>query len=317
MNKHRIQRAAALFAVTSILSACSRLFVNGGEFSSSAGKTYTADGVDFTMKHIAPVREGRIGGSRRGNESHIVNLNAYWILETEVTQELWQAVMGDEPSFFNDTEENYDPILGDTFDTGISNKESQEKRPVESVNWYECIAFCNELTKKTQKFGAAQCVYYSDSDFDAAYTKADADKGVEPYANWKKKGFRLPLEAEWEWAAQGGKNDKWAGTDRRSKVGAYAWYDKNSGNKTHEVKKKRANGYGLYDMTGNVHEWCWDKSGGTSLDDGDLSDDGGGTGRVLCGGSWYDGEESAALACRGFSGPAFRFIFLGLRVACQ
>ena len=259
-------------------------------------KTYTVKGVSFTMKGITAVTDAVLGdNSMEDNQEHSVNLSAYYIGETEVTQELWKAVMGNNPTLRTDSLKN----------------------PVEQVSWFDCIAFCNELTKKVSKLGESQCVYYSDDIYTAVYTVTDAGNSMVPHMKQEAKGFRLPTEAEWEWAAMGGKQYRWAGTDSEDELENYAWYADNSDYKAHEVKRKEANGYGLYDMSGNVVEWCWDWYDDSIPADGHTDPQGVSSGslRVIRGGGWLTGTVYAARAVRGSNLPGDRYASLGLRVA--
>ena len=281
-------------------------------------KPYTVGGISFTMKGIAAVTNKNVGHadySSSNNDVHTVSLTAYRIGETEVTQELWQAVMGTNPSFFDNTGNKN--VGGTSHDTNPASGEVQEKRPVESVNWYECIAFCNELTKQAG-LGESECLYYSDAGYTNVYTKEDAGarKEVYLYTAMNKKGFRLPTEAEWEWAAKGGTEDKWAGTNEGSELGTYAWYNDS---KTHEVKQKQPNGYGLYDMSGNVWEWCWDwyKNSTPAGGQDPTGPAASGVSRVMRGGSWNFGAGHAARAYRLSSLPVKSYYVLGLRLVSR
>ena len=300
--------------VAAVLSAIhtERISAQTVRTAALADKTYTVKGIRFTMKPIAAVQGAVLGdNSMEDNQEHSVNLSAYYIGETEVTQELWLAVMGNNPSYF-DGSQNSEPAKG----------EAQGKRPVENVTWFDCIVFCNELTKKVSELEENQCVYTFGGH---AYTKEDAQNQEVPEMDMSKKGFRLPTETEWEWAAKGGKEYRWAGTDEQDelkKYAWYAWYDDSDGgdanDKTHEVKQKQANGYGLYDMSGNVWEWCWDwYDDNTPAEGHDLDGVGAGSVRVIRGGSWFNRAIYAACASRYISNPDSRCDYLGLRVVCS
>ncbi len=232
---------------------CFKVVANSGKF--------TVNGVSFEMVRV----EGgtfRMGATAEQEDEansdempvHSVTLSSYYIGKTEVTQALWQAVMGSNPSY---------------------NKGAD--LPVERVSWDDCQEFIQKLNTLTGR------------------------------------NFRLPTEAEWEFACRGGNNSRGYKYSGSNNLGSVAWYDGNSGLKTHPVAKKSPNELGIYDMSGNVDEWCSDwygdySSGAQANPAVPLS----GSERVFRGGSWF---TSCSSSNRGCIDPGDYFDFLGLRLA--
>lgn len=204
------------------------------------------------------------------------------ILATEVTQELYESVMGENPSKFN----------------------GEKNLPVEQVSWYDAVYFCNKLSAKcglTPVYAVA----------------GETDVGKWGYAPHKKEkitgtvsqnenasGYRLPTMKEWQYAAKGGQNYNYSGSGNLDEVG---WHRENSGSKTHPVAQKDPNGYGLYDMSGNVLEWCWDSS--ISNSDSDR--------RYNCGGSWSNFASYCEVGYEHWNRADSPNNFLGFRIVCS
>jgi formylglycine-generating enzyme required for sulfatase activity len=235
------------------------------EIDETTKQVFTVKGVSFTM---IPVQGGtfQMGATEDQKDSyfdekpaHSVTLSNYFIGETEVTQALWQAVMGSNPSYFK----------------GLN-------RPVEQVSWHDCQTFIQQLNA------------------------------------WTGENFRLPSEAEWEYAARGGRKSKgfqYAGSNDLDSV---AWCGSNSGNRTHGVKTKVPNELEIYDMSGNVGEWCQDwyrtdtyKAGAVTNPQGPAA----GSYHVLRGGCWGNYGWSCNSVHRSSNTPSYQLSIIGFRLA--
>jgi len=210
--------------------------------------------------------------SRRDNElQHQVTLTrAFCMQVTEVTQGEYQALMGETPSYFSDCGPNC---------------------PVENLSWTEAITYANALSEAE---GLAPC-YDAFGDLAAVVTPYDCE------------GYRLPTEAEWEYAARAGTTTAWYCGDAEACVDGIAWYVGNSGGTTHPVGEKDPNAWGLYDMSGNVYEWVWDGyESYSSLAQTDPSGSGNGTNRVDRGGGRHSDARDLRSASRYGFAPGSR-----------
>ena len=217
----------------------------------------------------------------------------YEMMTTEVTQGLYESVMGENPSYFrNDNDELDDEERDDL-------PENTKNNPVEYVSWYDAIYFCNKLSEKE----GLEPVYAVDGETDVekwSYIPHYEDEIVEEITqNPKANGYRLPTVKEWQYAAKGGKYYAYARSDN---IDEFAWHNDNSGCTTHPVAQKKANGYGLYDMSGNVGEYCWDV-------DPDLS-----IKRYYCGGGWHYNADYCRVDRRSSGRADYRGYSLGFRL---
>ncbi len=190
-----------------------------------------------------------------------VELKPFCLSKFQVTQDVYTAISGTAPATF-----------------------AGQRRPIENVAWYEAIEFCNLLSDVAR--------------FDRVYTvgKDKDDVVVNKHAN----GYRLPTDAEWQFAALGGQSKP-----RYGEIQEIAWFKGNSGGETHPVGQKAANPFGLFDMLGNVWEWCFD------VYDAEVY----GTYRVFRGGGWNDPERGCLATNRRRSHPTYGIDDVGFRLA--
>ena len=240
---------------------------NGGESSLllkfSQNQTITVKGVSFEMVYVEGGTFDMGSTSEQGSDAdsdekpvHSVTLSDYYIGKCEVTQELWEAVMGSNPSWFK----------------GAQN-------PVECVSWEDCQRFIRRLNSLTGRT------------------------------------FRLPTEAEWEYSARGGNKSRHYKYSGSGNIDDVTWYYDNSGSSTHAVGTKSLNELGIYDMSGNVYEWCSDWYGGYSA--GVQTNPQGpsaGSFRVLRGGSWDSGAGLCRVSIRNYLDPGSSYYYYGLRL---
>jgi len=231
----------------------------------------------------------------------------------EITRAQFRTIMGTDPS-----------------DTGRSRGTTD---PVQEVNWYHAIAFCNKLSlaEGLTPVYTVSGVNFSTLTFNQIPTRSNGTWNAVS-ANWSANGYRLPTEMEWMWAAMGATADRsngytgtginttgyakaFAGSTGSNAIGDYAWYNVNSGDQTQAAGTKIANELGLYDMSGNVWEWCWDWF--VAYPTGTLTDYRGaasGTYRVPRGGSWFFFASYCTVADRVSYGPGDQGSFFGFRV---
>ena len=222
-------------------------------------------------------------------------LSSFYIGKYDVTQKEWTEVMGSNPSEF-----------------------SGDDLPVENVTWYDCVEYCN---KRSIKEGLKP-YYHIDQDNKDTNNVNDPDFGALDTIKWTvtinagANGYRLPTEAEWEYAADGGRKSKSYTYSGSTNIDDVAWYWRNAGDKylsgfwswpvikanhdqTKPVGSKKPNELGLYDMSGNVREWCWDWYGDLESKATDPQGRDSGYARVWKGGGWIGADFCCATSYRG------------------
>jgi len=222
-----------------------------------------------------------MGNTERGffnsfeKPAHNVTVEGFYISKYEVTQESYTKVMENNPSKFEGN-----------------------NKPAESVSWFDAIEYCNRLSSRK---GFNECYSMEENNV---------------VCDWSANGYRLPTEAEWEFAARnGGEEIDIGGADNKNSLGRYAWYKSNSDSNTHPVGTKEPNGLGVYDMSGNVWEWCWDRSG--NYDSMSLTNPVGpilGKYRIIRGGSWSNTSSNVRCLYRSNGQPYFNRSNIGFRI---
>ena len=313
----KILAMIAIFALAFSFAGCK------SDDSDSSDDDVTISGGS-TSGSIEPIPEGFVkipAASIDGTESWTpeskvfvsgrkLEIASFYMSDHEVTRGEYKAVMGIDPSTAKAHDKNGNELTGD---------DNVKNNPVNYISWYDALVYCNTRSinegltpcyaiggKTDPKDWGSVPDEYSDSTKRAEWNLATCGFTANVY--------RLPTDAEWELAARGGKESTYtyAGSNDIDEV---AWYTSNTNDTgTRDVKTKKANAYGLYDMSGNIYEWCWDWYGSISSGTPDTGPASGSGGRCIRGGYWSDNANNAQVAYRSISGPYFRYNLCGFRL---
>ena len=227
-----------------------------------------------------------------------LEIASFYMSDHVVTRGEYKAVMGIDPSTAKAYNKDGNELTGD---------DNVKNNPVNYISWYDALIYCNTLSIKEKLTPCYAIGGKTDPKEWGEVPTSNNGTWNAATCDFAANGYRLPTEAEWEWAARGGKSYTYAGSNDVDDV---AWYGTNG---TRDVKTKKANAYGLYDMSGNVWEWCWDWYG--SISSG-TPDSGPASGSYRCrrGGSWYHYAYDAQVAYRSYDNPYYRNYFYGFRL---
>ena len=268
--------------------------------------------ANYSSSHLGVLKFVPAGSFQRDSTaSNISSVSDFRMSEKEITRAQFESIMLTDPSH-------------PTYSSGKTD-------PVQMINWYHAITFCNKLSlaeNLTPVYSitvSGNLINWSTITY-ADIPTTDNAEWNKVVSTWENNGYRLPTEMEWMWAAMGanessagdinltGYKKAFAGSTGKNKMINYVWYDKNSSNKSHPVGSVLPNELGIYDLSGNVYEMCWDEYG--AIPAGKLTDYHGSSGnyRVTRGGSWYYSSSQCSVNFRSYYSPEYSGPDVGFRV---
>ena len=271
---------------------------SGPAFTDGQGFTMGPDRVVLYAQWIFPAQMISLLPGSLKTDRGLALIPGFKISNVKVTQSQYQKIMGTNPSYF-------------------SRIADAPNCPVDTVSWYDTLVYCNKLSVHDGLVPAYTIKGTTDTALWGPIPKGPDPLWDEVKLNSSATGYRLPTEAQWEYANRAGATTEyyWGNSNDYATVDQYAWYEENSRNTPHGVGQKLPNKWGLFDMTGNMYEWCWDQ-----YEDPSLSEDQGNSSetlpqyRVQRGGSWSVSIYVMNASFRNFANPHYPSLTTGFRV---